>query len=36
MGWIDCYQFILLMTAYSEGHIRQIRQILADPQFPAQ
>jgi len=36
MGWIDCYQFILLMTAYSEGHIRQIRHILADPQFPAQ
>jgi len=35
MGWIDCYQFILFMTAYSEGHIRQIRQILADPQFPA-
>jgi hypothetical protein len=35
MGWIDCYQFILFMTAYSEGHIRQIRLILADPQFPA-
>ena len=35
MGWIDCYQFILFMTAYSEGHIRQIRHILADPQFPA-
>ena len=35
MGWIDCYQFILFMTAYSEGHIRHIRHILADPQFPA-
>ena len=35
MGWIDCYQFILFMTAYSEEHVRQIRHILADPQFPA-
>lgn len=35
MGWIDCYQFILFMTAYSEAHIRQIRYILSDPLFPA-
>jgi hypothetical protein len=35
MGWIDCYQFLLFMSAYSEGHIGQIRQILADPAFPA-
>ena len=35
MGWIDSYQFVLFMTAYTEGHIRQIRHILADPEFPA-
>ncbi len=34
-GWVDCYQFILIMTAYCDGHIRQIRDILADPRFPA-
>jgi len=36
LGWIDCYQFILFMTAYCDGHIRQIQDILADPRFPAQ
>ena len=34
-GWIDCYQFVLFMTAYCEGHIRTIHNILADPRFPA-
>ena len=36
LGWVDCYQFILFMTAYCDGHIRQIQDILSDPRFPAQ
>jgi hypothetical protein len=34
-GWIDCYQFVLFMTAYCDGHIRTIHNILTDPRFPA-
>jgi DinB superfamily len=34
IGWIDCYQSIIFMSAYSNRHIRQINEILADPAFP--
>jgi len=35
IGWLDCYQFVLFMTAYCDGHIRTIHNILTDPRFPA-
>jgi len=33
-GWIDCYQVIILMSGYSNSHIQQISEIMADPRFP--
>jgi hypothetical protein len=33
-GWIDCYQYILMMAAQSDRYIRQIDQIKAYRNFP--
>jgi hypothetical protein len=33
-GWVDCYQFILFMSAHSNRHLQQINEIRADPAFP--
>lgn len=34
IGWIDCYQSIIFMSGYCSSRIRQINEILADPNFP--
>ncbi len=34
IGWIDCYQFLIFMSAYSDRQIQQINKIMADPGFP--
>ncbi|MGZ5135281.1 MAG: DinB family protein [Chitinophagaceae bacterium] len=34
IGWIDCYQFIIFMSAHSDRHTQQINEIMADPGFP--
>lgn len=33
-GWIDCYQFCLMISAHSQRHIKQIQELKADPGFP--
>jgi len=33
-GAIDCYQLVLFMTAHSERHLKQIREIMASDAFP--
>jgi hypothetical protein len=34
MGMLDAYQWILLMSAHSERHTEQIKEVKADPKFP--
>jgi hypothetical protein len=36
MEVLDAYQWILLISAHSERHTRQIREVEADPNFPAE
>jgi len=31
---VDCYQLILFMTAHSNYHLQQIKEIMADEKFP--
>jgi uncharacterized damage-inducible protein DinB len=31
---VDCYQLILFMTAHSNHHLQQIKEIMADEKFP--
>jgi len=33
-GAVDCYQLILFMTAHSHHHLQQIKEIMADENFP--
>ena len=33
-GPLDCYQWILLISAHSERHTKQIEEVKADPNFP--
>jgi len=33
-GWLDCYQYILILSAQSNRYIRQIEEIKADKNFP--
>lgn len=33
-GTVDCYQFILFISAHSERHHEQIREIISHPAFP--
>lgn len=35
IGWLDCYQLCLFMSAHSNSHIKQIEEIEADPNFPS-
>jgi hypothetical protein len=34
LGTIDAYQWILLISAHSERHTKQIEEVKADPNFP--
>ena len=34
IGWVDCYQSIILMSGYSNRYIRQINETIANPHFP--
>lgn len=34
IGWIDCYQLLIFMSAYSDRQIQQINKIMVDPGFP--
>lgn len=34
LGPVDCYQLILFMTAHSNRHLQQIREIMAHKKFP--
>jgi len=36
MGWIDCYQIILFMSAHSNRHTQQINEVKAEANFPKQ
>jgi hypothetical protein len=36
VGWIDCYQICLFMSAHSNRHTQQIEEVKADPNFPKQ
>jgi hypothetical protein len=31
---LDCYEWILFLTAHSERHLKQILEVKADPGFP--
>ncbi|MBS1919280.1 MAG: DinB family protein [Bacteroidetes bacterium] len=33
-GWIDGYQFCLMMGSHSNRHIKQIKELKANPNFP--
>jgi hypothetical protein len=35
VGWIDCYQLCLFMSAHSNRHTQQIEEVKADPNFPS-
>lgn len=35
LGNLDAYQWILLVSAHSERHVAQIREVMAHPKFPA-
>jgi hypothetical protein len=34
-GWIDCYQFCLMIGSHSDRHIKQIEALRTDPKFPS-
>ncbi len=34
LGVLDCYQWLLLVSAHCERHVRQMEEVLADPAFP--
>jgi glutamate formiminotransferase len=34
LGTMDAYQYILLISAHSEWHTKQIEEVKADPNFP--
>jgi len=34
LGPLDAYQWILLISAHSERHTKQIEEVKADPNFP--
>jgi hypothetical protein len=34
LGTMDAYQWILLISAHSERHTKQIEEVKADPNFP--
>jgi uncharacterized damage-inducible protein DinB len=34
LGLLDCYQWLLLVSAHCERHVRQMEEVKADPGFP--
>jgi uncharacterized damage-inducible protein DinB len=36
LGLLDCYQWLLLLGAHCERHVRQMEEVKADPGFPVQ
>ena len=36
IGWVDCYQLCLFISAHTNRHIQQIEEIKGDPSFPKQ
>ena len=36
LGMMDAYQYVLLISAHSERHTKQILEVKADPNFPKQ
>jgi len=36
VGWIDCYQICMFISAHSNRHTQQIEEIKADPNIPKQ
>lgn len=36
VGIMDAYQLVLLMSAHSNRHTQQIKEVMADPNFPKQ
>jgi len=35
VGWVDCYQISLFMSAHSNRHMQQIEEVKANPNFPS-
>ena len=35
LGPLDCYQWLLFLSAHCERHVRQMEEVKADPRFPA-
>jgi hypothetical protein len=34
-GWVDCYQFILIISAYSDRYLNEVEMIKNDPAYPS-
>lgn len=34
LGDLDCYQWLLFLGMHCERHVRQLEEVIADPQFP--
>jgi hypothetical protein len=34
LGPLDCYQWYLMMAAHTERHVAQMREVMANPNFP--
>jgi hypothetical protein len=34
LGVLDTYQIVLLMSAHSNRHTQQMKEVIADPNFP--
>ncbi|HEV8285620.1 MAG TPA: DinB family protein [Chitinophagaceae bacterium] len=35
VGWVDCYQLCLFISAHSNRHTQQMEEVKADPNFPS-
>ncbi len=35
LGLLDCYQWLLFLSAHCERHVRQMEEVKADPLYPA-
>lgn len=33
-GWLDCYQLCLMMASHSNRHMQQMKEVIADTDFP--
>lgn len=34
LGWMDAYQMILLISAHANRHTQQMKEVMANPEFP--